>query len=532
MLDDATLNNLPETSGVYIFRDGEEKIIYVGKARSLRDRVRSYARDGGKDPKTERLVSQIRNVDVIITTNEKEAFLLENNLIKEHRPKYNVSLRDDKTYVSLKLTVNDRFPGLFITRKIENDGSRYFGPYPNVGDMREVLRIVQAFYPVRRCKNTLFKKRKRPCILKQIGKCLGPCAPGADEAAYAAMVQELSGFLSGKSEELMRDLETRIGKASALWRFEEAGQLKARYEAIKGMVERQYVHEHLGKNRDVWAFEEGGRDLRGVLLSFRKGVLIAKKVLKDATAVASTSEAVASFLFQFYATRPVPDEIILSHDLDEKVLLERHLRETRGTPVRIEGPGGRLARELIPLAFENLHSEVMPLSGAFAKALHLRGEPRRIEVYDISHIHGKNPTGVMVVFDDFKAAKQGYRVFHVRGEATMDDVAMMSEVLKRRMGDERIRPFPDLVVIDGGKGHIAAVERVLKAMDLDLQVIGIAKGERRKVLEDIVYLPRRKNPLPLGRASQVLKELARMRDEAHRFAITSHKRWKRKEDLG
>jgi excinuclease ABC subunit C len=532
MVDDKLIDNLPDTSGVYIFRDKEKNIIYIGKAKSLKDRVRSYFRDGRKDTKTERLTQKIEHIETLLTTNEKEAFLLESNLIKEHVPRYNINLKDDKTYISLKLTLAHRFPALFVTRKIEDDGSVYFGPYPHAKDVRDVVKLVQDLYPVRRCKDTVFRKRKRPCILFQLGKCLAPCSEMVDETAYRATVHELRDFLSGKDEKLLKDLAGRIEKASASWNFEEAKGLKERYLAIKGMVEKQHVHEHQGKNRDVWAFLEGDRGIKIVLLSFRRGVLISKKAFKESLVAVTRGEGLSSFLFQYYRARPVPDEVILSEELEDAPFLETYLKEKKTGSVKIYGPSDRAAREMVALAVENLHeTEPVALGEAFLRALRLKREPTRIEAYDISHIHGKNPSGVMVVFDNFKAKKDGYRVFHIRGEASMDDLASMTEVLERRVRDEKLGLLPELFIIDGGKAHLSAAMRVLKGANIDRDVIGIAKAEGRKRMEDIIYIPLRKNPLLLPKASPVYKEIVKIRDEAHRFAVSSHRRWKRKTDL-
>jgi excinuclease ABC subunit C len=532
VIDDATINNLPESSGVYIFRGRDNEIIYIGKAKNLKDRVRSYFRERGRDGKTSRLSDNVDRVDIMLTKNEKEAFLLENNLIKEHTPRYNVNLKDDKTYVSLKLTLNHPFPALFITRDIKDDGALYLGPYPHAGDVRDVLKGIQGLYPVRRCKDTAFRKRKRPCMLFELGKCLGPCTGHVDEKAYRAVVDEMADFLSGRDEKLLRTLEQRIKDASDQWNFEDASALKERYVAIKGMTEKQLVHEHLGKNRDVWAFlEEEGR-MKIALLTFRRGVLISKKSFKETITVGTVGEALSSFLFQYYGTRPIPDEVILSEEIEDLPSLETYLKEKKRAAVRLYGPSSRVAREMVPLAVENLHEpEEIDLGKGFAAALHLKKEPSRVEVYDISHIHGKNPSGVMVVFDNFKAAKHGYRVFHIREAPAMDDVAMMGEVLRRRVRDEKIRPLPDLVIIDGGKGHLSAVTRLLREANIAIDAIGIAKDQRRKRMEDLIYLPLRKNPLPLPKASPVFKEIVKMRDEAHRFAVASHKRWKKNEDL-
>jgi len=532
MINEQTLNNLPEASGVYFFKDGEGKIIYIGKARNLRDRVKSYFREGPRDVKTEHLIRNIDHVDILLTENEKEAFLLENNLIKEHTPKYNVSLRDDKTYISLKVSLNHPYPGIYVTREIKNDGALYLGPYPHARDVKEVLKLVQGVYPIRRCRDSVFKKRKRPCILFDIGKCIGPCSGDLDKTEYRKVVDEMVDFLAGKNEKVLKNLKKQIEDAGTAWRFDEARLLKERYLAIQDMVERQNVHEHFGKNRDVWAFAAGKGGLKGVLLCFRRGVLISKRRFHDTTTAMPFHDAISSFIFQYYGSRVVPDEIILSEELDDVSLMEKHIKETTKMPVKIYGPQTKPGREIAGLAIENLHEpEPVLLDEAFRNALHMKKDPVRIEAYDISHTHGKNPTGVMVVFEGFKMAKNGYRVFHIRGEATMDDVAMMGEVLRRRMTDEKIAPLPDLVVIDGGKGHLAAAVKVLRDLAISVDTISIAKDPRRKNMEDIIYLPMRKNPLPLPKASPVLKEIVKMRDEAHRFAISSHKRWKRKEDL-
>ncbi len=532
MLDETIINSIPESSGVYIFRDKDGNIIYIGKAKNLKDRVRSYIRDGERDPKTKRLVSNIRNVETILTGNEKEAFLLESNLIKENSPRYNIDLKDDKTYISLKLTINEKFPALYITRKIKDDGAMYFGPYPHAKDVKEVLKLIQGLYPVRKCKDTVFRKRKKPCMLSELNKCLAPCSDNSDENSYRVVAEELADFLSGKDEKLLKDLERRINEASKKWNFEEAKQLKERYFAIKGMVEKQHVHEHLGKNRDVWAFLEGEKGIRMVLLTFRRGVLLSKKLFKESLMKAGYNEAIASFLFQYYSSRPIPDEVIISEAIEDAPFLEKYLKERKKGNMRMLGPENRAAKEMIGLAIENLHEPEPIFPGyAFKTALHLKKEPERIEIYDISHTHGVNPTGVMVVFTEFKPDKKGYRVFHIKSAPAMDDVAAMTEVIQRRIANEKLGPLPDLFIIDGGKGQLSAVSKALKTLNIERDAISIAKGQSRGGMEDLIYLPNRKNPLLLPKASPVFKDIVKMRDEAHRFAVTSHRKWKRKTDL-
>lgn len=532
MIPEIRIEGLPASPGVYLFKDGGDEIIYIGKAKNIRDRVKSYFRSDIKDIKTQILVEAVHLIDFILTANEKEAFLLENNLIKQHTPKYNIVLKDDKSYVSLKLTIQDDYPALFATRKIVDDGSLYFGPYPHGRDVRDILRLMEGLYPIRKCKITIFRKRKRPCMLHELGKCPGPCVMPVDAADYARTIDEVRDFLSGKDEKVLKDIQGRIAKKAAAWDFEGAHVLKERYQAIKAMTEKQHVHEHFGKNRDAWAFSEGVRTVSLVVLTFRRGVLLSRRLYKERFYGESARETIMTFLFQYYSSRPIPDEIILSEDMEDSDILEKYLGEKKKGPARIMGPFHRGVKDMVRLAVENLHeTEVLPLDQAFRDALRLKAAPQRIEVYDISHISGQNPTGAMTVFKAFKPAKDQYRVFHVRGEETMDDVAMITEVLTRRVSNADLGPLPDLFIIDGGKGQLAAAHKVLSANHVDRDIISIAKGERRKRMEDIIYVPARKNPLALPRASAVFREIVKMRDEAHRFAVASHRRWRAKENL-
>ncbi len=532
MIDDVILDGLPESPGVYLFKDRTDEIIYVGKAKNIRDRVRSYFRSDVKDAKTKLLAESVDRIDFILTVNEKEAFLLENNLIKQHSPKYNIDLKDDKSYLSLKLTIQDEFPALFPTRKIVDDGSIYFGPYPHGREVRDILKLMQQLYPVRKCKDSLFRKRKRTCILFEIGKCPGPCVMPVNAAEYAKTIDQVRDFLSGRDEKLLKAIESDIAGKIASWDFEAAQVLKERYLAIKAMTEKQNVHEHFGKNRDVWAFSERAKVVSIVVLTVRGGVLLSRRLYKENLYGQDAGETLMTFLFQYYSARPIPDEIVLSEELEDREILEKYLAEKKKGPVRILGPGHRGIADVVRLAIENLHeTETLPLDQAFKDTLRLKRIPRRIEIYDISHIGGKNPTGAMTVFKDFKPARDQYRVFHVRGEETLDDVAMITEVLTRRVSNTALGPLPDLYIIDGGKGQLAAAHRVLKSYGIETDVISIAKGEGRKRMEDVIYIPARKNHLAFPRVSAVFKEIVRMRDEAHRFAVSSHRRWRKKENL-
>jgi excinuclease ABC subunit C len=532
VIGEPILDGLPESPGIYFFKDGAGEIIYVGKAKNIRDRVRSYFRSDVKDAKTKVLVESVQLIDFILTANEKEAFLLENNIIKQHSPKYNIVLKDDKSYLSLKLTIRDDYPGLFATRKIVDDGSIYFGPYPHGREVRDILKLLQQLYPIRKCKESVFRKRKRTCILFEIGKCLGPCVMPVDAAEYAKTIDQVRDFLSGRNEKVLRGIESDIARKIASWDFEAAQALKERYTAIKAMMEKQHVHEHFGKNRDVWAFSERAKVISIVVLTVRGGALLSRRLYKESFYGENAGETLMTFLFQYYSARPVPDEIIISEDLEGTEILEKHLTETKKGPVKILGPGHRGARDMVRLAIENLHeTETLPLDQAFRDALRLKNPPQRIEIYDISHIGGKNPTGAMTVFTNFKPAKDQYRVFHIRGEETLDDIAMITEVLTRRVNNTELGPLPDLYIIDGGKGQLAAAHKVLRSRNIEADIISIAKGEGRRRMEDVIYIPTRKNHLALPRVSAVFKEIVRMRDEAHRFALSSHRQWRKKENL-
>ena len=354
MISDDYLANLPDSPGVYMFKDEAKEILYVGKARSLKNRVGSYFKGGKKDSKTERLLRRVQDVSFVLTGNEKEAFLLENNLIKEHQPKYNMVLKDDKTYVSLRLSVQDKFPALTITRTIKDDGALYFGPHPHAKDAKDLMKVVQSIYPMRRCRESVFRGRTRPCILGGIDKCPAPCVDAIDEKSYRAIVDEIADFLMGKNDKLLKKLEEQIEEAARNWNFEDARVKKEKYLAIKRLVEKQSVHEHMGINRDVWGFlSEEGR-VKVVVLAFRKGVLISKRIFKEA-AFPDPGASLSTFLFQYYSTRPIPDEIILSEEIEDKPYLQQYLKERRRGGCASTGPPTAGAADMIRLAIENLH---------------------------------------------------------------------------------------------------------------------------------------------------------------------------------
>ena len=441
-------------------------------------------------------------------------------------------LKDDKTYVSLRLSVQDKFPAPYHHSNHQGRrGPRFRPPSPRKGRQGpHEGRPVDL--PHEEVPGLRLSGRTRPCVLGGIDKCPAPCMDSIDEESYRAIVDEISDFLMGKNDKLLKKLEEQIEEAARNWNFEDARAKKEKYLAIKRLVEKQSVHEHLGINRDVWGFlvEEG--KVKVVVLAFRKGVLISKRIFRET----STSR---SRRLPLLLSLPV-----LQHPADPRrdrpvggdrgqAFSSQYLKEKKKGRVRLHGPSDSGTADMIRLAVENLHEveTTVDLPEAFRSMLHLTKAPNRIEIYDNSHSHGQSPSGAMVVFEGFKPKKEGYRVFHIRDASPEDDVAMMTEVLSRRIGDERIKPLPDLVIVDGGKSQLFAALTVFKSRSMAMDVIGIAKGERRKRMEDILYLPFRKTPLLLPKSSPVFKEIVRMRDEAHRFAIASHKKWKRREDI-
>ena len=355
-----------------------------------------------------------------------------------------------------------------------------------------------------------------------------------DEKTYRAIVEEIADFLTGRNDKLLKKLEEQIEEAADAWNFEEARAKKEKYLAIKRLVEKQHVHEHMGINRDVWGFlfEEGRVKVVTPQLQKGRAHLETRSSRRRPRPISMTP--LSSFLFQYYSTRPIPDEIVLSEEIGDKPYLQQYLKERKKGRVRLHGPTDSGTGDMIRLAVENLHEveTAMDLPEAFRRMLHLSKAPNRIEIYDNSHSHGQSPSGVMVVFEGFKPKKDGYRVFHIREASPEDDVAMMAEVLRRRVDDERIRPCPDLV-IDRRRERPSLPRRSPSSRAARSRWTSSAsrRGKRRKRMEDVIYLPFRKNPLLLPKSSPVFKEIVRMRDEAHRFAITSHKKWKRREDL-
>jgi excinuclease ABC subunit C len=542
----------PRSSGVYIMKDTQEKVIYVGKANDLKSRINSYFTGKDTRPMAPFLMARVHNIEFITTSTEKEALILENNLIKRHRPRYNVNLRDDKTYYHLSLDPTEKFPRLQLVRKRANDSALYFGPYPSGLSARETLRFVQQVFPLRSCRNRDFKLRSRPCLEYQIGKCLAPCKGLIDEEAYGKLAKNAVSFLQGRRRELISEIKTQMEEAAENLNFEEAARLRDRVAALEHALEKQNVDWGGTKDQDVLGVYTHDGNYQLCILFVRGGKLLGSKSFAPVKMKMDQAEVVSSCLTQYYdGGANIPDEIIIPcHLSDEEVIVE-WLTDKKEKNVELTIPSRGTKNALLDMAIDNARSlwdsgrkrEEQKTAGMkiLQEKLSLTKLPQRIECYDISNVSGKHAVGSMVVFHDGEPDKNNYRRYRIKTISEPDDYAMMYEVLARRFA--RGENLPDLVVVDGGKGQLNIALSVLKDLKIKIDVIGLAKEERvifsgkgiskKKAAksEDRVYLPRRKDAIYLSNWPQALHMLQQVRDEAHRFALSYHHQIKLKNDL-
>lgn len=525
---------LPDRPGVYLFRGEGGEVLYVGKAASLRDRVRSYFRGGSAlTGKVQALVAAARDIEFIATDTEVEALILECNLIKEHRPRFNVRLRDDKNYPYLRVTVQEPWPRVLIARGRRNDGARYFGPYPHGQAVHETLRLLRRVFPHRTCSDARFRQhRDRPCLHYYVGRCPGPCAGLCSPEEYAGSVRGLVQFLEGKDTEVLARLRREMEEAAAALAFERAAELRDRIQALEAVVERQKIVSRRFGSYDAVGLALGGDSACAHVFLVRDGRLVGR----DAVALAETAgeepdEVLAAFLKQYYGDgRPVPPEVVVPQRPAGAESLAAWLSGRRGGRVALTVPTRGEKRQLLEMAAQNARlalaqeeAEAAARSPEvalreLARALGLKALPRRVECFDISNLQGREAVGSMVVFQDGEPARREYRKFRVRGVAGPDDYAMMREVLERRFA-RRDWPLPDLVLVDGGRGQLGVARRVLEEVGLkDIPAFALAK-ER-----ELVFAADRPEPLVLPRRSAALRLLQRLRDEAHRFAVGYHRR--------
>jgi len=529
------LAELPDRPGVYLYKDAKSQIIYVGKAASLRSRVRSYFQESRvRDAKTDALVAQIRDLEVIVTGNELEALILESNLVKRHRPRYNIILRDDKHYPFLKLTTNEEYPRLVVARRVQKDGAAYFGPFYPATAMRETLRLVRQLFPLRTCRITIDGKKARPCLQYYIHRCNAPCTALETREGYDRTVRDVERFLEGKNDGLAQELTAQMETAAAEEKFEIAARLRDRVQALNTVRERQKIISTEDSDLDIVGLVRQGHDACVQLFFVRRGRLLGREsFFFDRLTGAGEGEILSAFLRQFYAREVVPPpEILLSEDVPEAELTGELLTARRGGKVELSAPQRGRKRELVAMAEENaalaLQSHLLSRGNRtqavldeLQRTLGLPEPPHRIEAFDVSTFQGGETVASMVVWQDGEMKKDDYKRYRIRTVTGTDDFAAMHEAVSRRYGRalETEGVLPDLILLDGGRGQLGAGIKALEALGLDyLPMASLAKRAEE------VFTPDRLEPLVLDLTSPALQALQRIRDEAHRFAITYHKK--------
>jgi len=547
----AQVETLPRKAGVYIMRDVQGTVIYVGKAVDLRSRVRSYFHPSAWDnAKTRVIASEVAQLEFIVTDSELEALILEANLIKEHRPRYNVRLKDDKRYPYIKVTWGEPFPTVHITRRMEQDGSRYFGPFTSAQAVHQTLDTLRRSFPYLTCSRQITGRDERPCLYYDIKLCLGPCIGAVSQDEYRAMIRGLMRFLEGRSEEVLADLDARMRAAAERWDFERAALLRDQLQAARQIIERQKIVASLEADQDVIAFARDDGNACVQVFFIRGGKLLGREyfVLEGAEDE-NARDVMAAFVKQFYEEAAyIPREVLLPEELEEALIIEQWLKGKRGTKVTLRAPRRGHKRELVAMAAENAAETLAALRAQWQadahnheaalaelqEALTLPRPPVRIECYDISTTQGTEIVGSMVVFVHAVPRKSDYRRFTIRTVQGSDDYASMREVLERRfrrwqiatsdevLGSRDVKGWaklPDLLVVDGGRGQLGVALEVLRQFELADKVPLAALAKEREE----IFRPGRPEPVLLPPRSQGLYLIQRVRDEAHRFAITHHR---------
>lgn len=530
------LDHLPDSPGVYLFKNSQGEILYIGKAAVLADRVRSYFQKGvDHSPKTGLLVGQVADLETMVTRSELEALILESNLVKRHRPRFNVVLRDDKQYPYVRLPIKDDFPRLSIVRHVQKDGALYYGPYTPVNALRETLKVIKQAFPLATCTIDIDGTADRACIEFEIKRCMAPCTGNQTKEEYHQIVKQVRQFLEGRDHELVEDLSAKMTAAAEREEFEEAARLRDRLFKIERMLEKQRITQTSAADQDVIGLARHGSAVDLQILFVRGGLLIGRQdFFWPQSAAVGDAELVRAVIEQFYnKDGQPPREVLVPAELEDAVLIERWLSDKRGESVRIVAPERGAKHQLVLLAEEN---------AAAAAADHLRNEetgrqaveelkrllrldrpPRRIEGFDISNTMGNQSVAAMVVWEDGRMKKADYRRFKIRTVAGANDFASMQEVVLRRYRETEDLPPPDLILIDGGLGQLAAAMQGLKQTGRsETAVFGLAKAKGEKA--ERIFLPGRKNPIVLRADSPATHLVQRIRDEAHRFAIAFHRK--------
>lgn len=552
------VRDFPVQSGVYLMKNTAGKIIYVGKAKNLRARVKSYFQDS-KDhsAKTRALVHNIAEIEYLLTKTEVEAFLLEASLIKKHRPKYNIRLKDDKSYPYIQLSWADEYPRLYLSRKVKKDGSLYFGPYTSGGAVFGTIRFLNRLFRIRDCTDHVFKARTRPCMTHQIGRCTAPCVQLIEKNEYREDVAGARDFLKGRSKKLIKDLEKKMHTAAGEEKFEVAAKLRDSMFAIKSIIEKQTVINDLSeKDQDAVSFFG---DERGVLvetLHIRSGRVIGHRPhflpnINPQSADEDPREWLASFLNQYYEDNFIPDDVLLNTDLGNDIhkLLQDVLKERSGHEVVVRFATDNKGQDLIAMASQNAQAHFEKYVSKddekkkgleeIRSKLQLLVRPTRIECFDISHFQGAETVASQVVFEEGVPAREHYRRYKIKTVSGVDDFASMYEVLKRRFQHEEYDE-PQLIVVDGGKGQLSMAVKILQELGkMHIPVVGLAKARTQadfqskeiSATEERFYLPKRANPVIFKTNSEAYQILIGLRDEAHRFAITYHRKLREQTSL-
>ena len=536
--------------GVYLLKDTNGVIIYIGKARDLRKRLAAYFKNSGRmDMKTGVLVNKICDFDTIITANEKEALILESNLIKRHRPRYNVVLKDDKRYPSLRLDPEDKYPRFSIVRKIGEDDAIYFGPFASAHAVRETLKTINKTFKLRKCRAKDFKTRTRPCLHCQMEGCLAPCCLDVDPRIYQEQVNEAIMFLKGRGTDLVAKIQTQMNAAARAQEFEKAARLRDKLFSLQRTIEKQIAVTTDFQDRDVFAIVRSRGYAWITVLNVMGGFLKGTRHFRFEETMSSDAEALGTFMRQYYEkTTFLPKELLVSMEMEDAKLIEAWFKTVKRKKVKILNPKRGEKAKLMRMAIHNAENELqgwiaartaeMELLLRLQKKLKLTKLPERIECFDNSNISGAEPVASMVVFEKGKAKKSAYRKFKIKAVTAQDDYAYMSEVLTRRLGklipQQVSQSVPDLLMVDGGKGQLNIALAIIKELGLEgrFELIAIAKKDEQKgEIQDKIFKPRRTNPIVFGKDKDLLLFLQRIRDEAHRFAITFHRKRRTKTAL-
>lgn len=539
------LKKLPDSPGVYLMHDKNDEIIYVGKAIKLKRRVSSYFRHmNNRSPKIEKMITLIDYFEYIVTDSELEALVLENNLIKEHKPKYNTMLKDDKSYPFMKVTVQEDFPRVLFARQMKRDGAKYFGPYTSAAAVKDTIELIQKLYGIRTCNKSLPKEigLGRPCLYHQMKQCAAPCQGYISKEEYAIRIDKLLGFLNGDYKKVLAELEQKMKEKAAELEFEEAAEYRDLIESVQHVTGSQRVVKTGGIDRDVIAMARKGLETVVSVFFVRDGKLLGREHFHVEHSEEDTgSQIVTAFIKQYYEGTPfVPNELLTEFAVEEQALLEEWLGQRRGGRVHIITPQKGEKSKMIDLARENasvvlsrdlekIKREEARTVGAANELAQMLGLPSadRLEAFDISNTSGYQSVASMVVFEKGRARKNAYRKFKLRSVSGPDDYKSMEEVLTRRFTDERFDVYPDILMMDGGRGQVNVALKVLDELHLNIPVCGMVKDDNHRTRG--LYYNNKEISFP--RNSEVFGMITRLQDEAHRFAITYHKQLRGKEQV-